>query len=186
MVLKVLKNLEIREQRVVLNGQTSEWRKITSGVPHGSVLGPLLFLIYINDLPDGINSLCKIFVDDTSLFSKVYDIHKSPSTLNDDLEKISYWDYHWKMQFNPDPNKQANEVIFSQKPSSNNLSHPPIKFSNNDISKCPHQKHLEIVLDSKLNFNAHVDQIIKKCNRVIGLIRRLSINLPRNALLTIY
>ena len=69
---------------------------------------------------------------------------------------------------------------------SNNLSHPPIKFNNNNISKCPHQKHLGIVFDSKLNFKAHVDQKIKKCNRMIGLIRRLSINLPRNALLTIY
>ena len=61
-----------------------------------------------------------------------------------------------------------------------------IKFNNNDNSKCPHQKHLGIALDSKLNFNAHVDQKIKKCNRIIGLIRRLSINLTRNALLTIY
>ena len=156
-----------------------------SGIPQGSVLGPLLFLIYINDLPDGINSLCKIFADDTSLFSKFYDIHKSASNLNDDLEKISYCAYQWKMQFNPDPNKQANEVIFSRKTNSNNLSHPPIKFNNN-ISKCPHQKHLEIVLDSKVNFNAHLDQKIKMCNRKTGLIRRLSINLPRNALLTIY
>ena len=87
------KYLQNRERRVVLNGQTSEWRKILSGVPQGSVLGPLLFLIYINDLLDGINSLCKIFADDTSLFSKVYDIHKSASKLNDDLEKISYWAY---------------------------------------------------------------------------------------------
>ena len=104
--LSLLKHyLENREQAVVLNGQTSEWRKIMSGIPQGSVLGPLLFLIYINDLLDGINSLCKIFADDTSLFSKVYDIHKSASKLNDDLEKISYWAYQWKMQFNPDPNK---------------------------------------------------------------------------------
>ena len=57
-----------------------------SEIPQGSVLGPLLFLIYINDLPDGINSLCKIFADNTSLFSKVYDINKSVSNLNDDLE----------------------------------------------------------------------------------------------------
>ena len=156
-----------------------------SGIPQGSVLGPLLFLIYINGLPDGISSFCKIFADDASLFSKVSDIHKSASNLNDDLEKISYWAYQWKMQFNPDTNKQANEVIFSRKTSSNNLSHPPIKFNNNNISKCPHQKHLGIV-DSKLNFNAHVDQKIKKYNRIIGLIRRLSINFPQNALLTIY
>ena len=124
---ELLKNyLQNRERRVVLNGQTSEWRKILSGVPQGSVLGPLLILIYINDLPDVINSLCKIFADDTSLFSKVYDKHKSASKLNDDLEKISYQAYQWKMQFNPDPNNQANEVIFSWKINSNNLSHLPI------------------------------------------------------------
>ena len=157
-----------------------------SGVPQGSVLGPLSFLIYINDFPDGINSLCKIFADCTSLFSKVYDIHKSARKRNDDLEKISYWAYQWKMQFNPDPNKQANEVIFSRKTNSNNLSQPPIKFNKIAISECPHQKPLGIVLDSKLNFSTHVDQKIKKCNRIIGLIRRLLDILPRNALHTIY
>ena len=77
-LLSLLENyLQNREQRVVLNGQTSEWRKINSGVPQGSVLRPLLFLIYINDLPEGLTSLCKIFADDTSLFSKVFTINES-------------------------------------------------------------------------------------------------------------
>ena len=128
-------NLENREQRVVLNGQTSEWKKINSGVPKGSVLGPLLFLIYINDLPDGLTSMCKIFADDTSLFSKVLDVNESAKTLNIDLEKINQWAFQWKMQFNPDPNKQANEVILSRK-MNNNLSYPPVKFSGNNITKC--------------------------------------------------
>ena len=111
-LLSLLKNyLENSQQRVVLNGQTSDWKKINSGVPQGSVLGPLLFLIYINDLPDGITSICKIFADDTSLFSKVLDINESANKLNTDLEKITKWAHQWKMQFNPDPNKQANEVI---------------------------------------------------------------------------
>ena len=90
------------------------------------------------------------------------------------------------MQSNPDPNKEANEVVFSRKSDSENVFHPSIKFNNNSIAKCPNQKHLGIVLDSKLNFNSHVDEKIKKCNKLIGLIRRLYVNLPRNALVTIY
>ena len=112
-LLSLLKNyLQSREQRVVLNGQTSGWRKINSGVPQGSVLGPLLFLIYINDLPDGIISMCKIFADDTSVFSKVLDINKPFPELNTDLEKISQCAYQSKMQFDSNPNKKANEIIF--------------------------------------------------------------------------
>ena len=88
-----------------LNCQTSEWREIISGVQQGSVLQPLLFLIYINDLPYGI-SLCKIFADDKFLFSKVHNLNKSVNKLNADLEKIGQLAYRWKMQFNPDSNKQ--------------------------------------------------------------------------------
>ena len=130
--------------------------------------------------------MCKSFADDTSLFSKVLNIKKCVAELNTALEKITQWAYQWKMQFNPDPNKQANEVIFSRKLVSNNLSHPPVKFNNNNITRCSHQKHLGVVLDSNLNFNTHIDQKIKKCNKIVGLIRRLSVYLPRNALLTIY
>ena len=79
MVLEVsyflyLKNIFKIVNKAVLNGQTSEWRKKNSGVPQGSVFGPLLFLIYINDLPNGLTSICKISADDTSLFSKIFDM----------------------------------------------------------------------------------------------------------------
>ena len=149
-----------RQQRVVLKGQTPDWRKINSEVPQGSVLGPLLFLIFINDLPDGITSLCKIFADDTSLFSKVYDIDISAKELNFDLEKNSKWAFQWKMQFNPDPNKQANKVVFSRK--TKNSSHPPVAFNNNVIKKYPHHKHLGIqkqpprgILKKRFSENMH-------------------------------
>ena len=184
LLLRLKSYLKNRKQRVVLNGQTSEWRKLISGVPQGSVLGPLLFLIYINDLPDDKTLICQIFADDTSLFSKVQDINRSANELNCNLEKVSNWAYQRKMQFNPHPNKQANEVIFSRK--SNSFPYPPVKFNENNITKCSYQKHLGIVLDSKLNCNTHIDQKIKKCNKLIGLMKRLSVNLPRSALLTIY
>ena len=96
-------------------------------MPQGSVLGPLLVLIYINDLPDNIQSTCKIFADDTSLFSHVFDKYKSQSELNIDLQIISNWAFQWKMQFNPDPNKQAQEIYLSNK--SNNENSLPVTFN---------------------------------------------------------
>ena len=115
-LLKLLENyLTDRQQRVVLNGRTSSWQNVYAGVPQGSVLGPLLFLIYINDLPDELTSMCKIFADDTSLFSKVIDKNNSNSKLNFDPAKTSKWDFHWKMSFNTDPIKQAIEVRFCNK-----------------------------------------------------------------------
>ena len=89
---------------MVLNSQTSLWQNIYADVPEGSVLGPLQFFIYINDITDGLTSMCKILTDDTSLFSKVIDKNKSNFQLNSDLAKISKWVFQWKRSFNPDPN----------------------------------------------------------------------------------
>ena len=77
------------QQRVILNGQHSNWTPALAGVLQESILGPLLFLIYINDLPDNLESLAKLFADDASLFSAVHDTSKSAKLLNDDLQKIS-------------------------------------------------------------------------------------------------
>lgn len=87
------------------------------------------------------------------------------------------------MQFNPDPNLQANEVIFFRKLNSKHFSYPPIKFNNTYTFKCSHIKQqLGTLYDSKLNSSTHVDQKIKQFNKLIGLIRRLSVNCPRNEL----
>ena len=101
-MLALLKDyLDDHGQRVVLNGQ----------------------------IFDGIPSLCKIFADDTSLFSNIHYIDISAKELHYDFEKISKSVFQWKMKFNPDPNKQANKVIFSRK--SSKCSHPHVTFNNN-------------------------------------------------------
>ena len=106
--------LKNRKQRVVLNSQSSNWRNVKAGVPQGSIMEPLLFLIYINDLPEGFITNAKLFADETSPFLVVQDIAASTEELNNDLRKISKWAYQWKTIFNPDLTKQVQEVIFSR------------------------------------------------------------------------
>ena len=173
-----------RYQRVVLNGQNSKWKLVKAGVPQGSILRPLFFLIYINDLQVGLKSEVKMFADDTSLFSIVNDSQSSSVTLNKDLTLISKWAYQWKMNFNPDLNKQAQEVVFSRK--TNKSNHPVIYFNNVPVSQSTSQKHLGIILDEKLSFGPHVQEKIKKANKGISIIRKLSNYLPRSSLITIY
>ena len=86
--------------------------------------------------------------------------------------------------FNPDPTKQATEVCFSHK--RGNVPHEPLTFNNNKIQSAPAQKHLGLILDSKLDFNQHMDDKINKCNKIIGTMRRLLVTLSRKSLLTIY
>ena len=133
--------LHNRTQRVILNGQYFIWTKVEAGAPQGSILGPLLFLIYINDLSDNLASNPKLFADDTSLFSVVKNVDASNIDLNNDLKKIGEWAFQWKMSFNPDPTKQAQELIFSRKVQMTN--HGPLFFNENAVPQTTLQKHLE-------------------------------------------
>ena len=90
---------------MVLNDSYSEYSIIKSGVPQGSVLGPLLFLIFINDLESNIKSNIKFFANDTMFFFIVKDPGISANELNHDLDIIHKWAHQWKLEFNPDPTK---------------------------------------------------------------------------------
>ena len=133
--------LGARKQRIILNGQYFSWASVKAGVPRGSILGLLFFLTFINDFSDNLFSNPKLFADDTSLFSVVQDITLSAKNLNDDLKKINKWAFQWKMSFNPDPNKQAQEVIFSRK--LNKPNHPSLNFNNMVVIQSINHKHLQ-------------------------------------------
>ena len=160
-----------RKQRVVLNGQHSSWSDVVAGVPQGSILGQLLFLIYINDLSDGLQSNPKLFADDTSLFSTVHDITETTNELNMNLRKINIGTHQEKMSFDPDISKQAHEVVFSRK--NFKISHPSLTLNNIPVAQVGSLKHLGISLDSEPNFDEHLRNIKSKVNRIIGIIRNL-------------
>ena len=172
-----------RKQRVTMNGQESNWKDIQSGVPQGSVLGPLLFLLYVNDLPDNLQCNPKLFDDDVSLNEHVSDIEVSTARLSQDLLNIEQWAYQWKMAFNPDPAKAANEVLFCNR---NGTNMPKLSFVGNVIQPVESHKHLGLILDSKLTFNQHIKEKINKANYGILMIRKLHRYLPRNALVNIF
>ena len=184
-LLKLFKNyLHNRTQRVVLNGSSSDYSEIESGVPQGSVLGPQLFLIYINDLERDRKSNIKCFADDTMLFSVVKDLVISADDLNHDLDIIYQWAHQWKMEFNPDHTKQATEILFSCKKVS--PIHPQLIFNGTVVKKVNEQKHLGFILDSVLSFKKHIDEKIIKAKKNIGIIKHLSKYIPLKTLDQMY
>ena len=132
--------LKERKQRVILNGQYSTWTNVKAGVPQGSILGPLLFLICINDFPEDLVSNPKLFADDVSLFSVIRNKQLSAQNLNIDLNKINHWTFQCKMSFNPDRSKQAQKVTFSRK--LRKSVYLPLHFNRTAVSQLTSQKHL--------------------------------------------
>ena len=137
LIQNLLKN---QKQRTVINGQSYNWGDISAGVPQGSILGPLLFLVYINDLAVGLKCNVKLFADDTSLFTVVEDSNIAANDMNHDLDLISQWAHTWRMAFNPDSLKKAVELTFSR--TKNEIDHPVILFNDVPVKKVDEHKHL--------------------------------------------
>ena len=116
--------------------------------------GSTYFPRYINDLLNKLKSNVKLFPDDTSLFTIVKDKNESANVLNNNLLFISKWAFNWKMLFNPDPTKPAQDVLFPRKMEVQN--HPTISLNNIQVERPSYQKHLSLILDEKLNFKQHI------------------------------
>ena len=135
-------------------------------------------------MSENLASNPKLFADDTSLFSVVKNADASNIDLNNDLKKIGEQAFQWKMNFNLDHTKQAQELIFSRKVQM--INHPPLFFNQNVVPQTSLQKHLGMYLASKLNFSEHLKTIFQKTNKIIGLLRQLPTLLPTAPLITIY
>ena len=115
--------------------------------------------------------MCKTFADDTSLFSKVKYEFFSDTQLNNDLNKISEWTFQWKILFNPYPSKQVIEICCSHK--RDNENYRSWVFNDTKVQLPTSQKHLWLILDSKTDFNEHINNKINNCNNIIDKMKRL-------------
>ena len=154
-----------RSQRVVIEGEESESIPVTSGVPQGSVLGPILFLIYINDLPDEVCSQVRLFADDTALYLTM-ESEDCGSTLQSDLDILSMWETRWDMEFNPSK-CQVVHVTGSKRPVKRDyILHGQV------LESVTCAKYLGVDISCSLTWNSHIDRITGSANRTLGFVRR--------------
>ena len=170
-----------RKQRVVINNSTSSWHDINAGVPQGSILGLLLFIVFINDILTDINSTIKLFADDTSLYLIVDDPQETAQTLNDDLVKLHAWSTKWLVNFNP---QKTETMTISWK--LNKPNQPNLIMNNTIISTVTEHKHLGLQLSDDGNWNKHIDMITKKAFSRVNILRKFKFILDRKTLETIY
>ena len=172
--------LSDRRQRVVIPGATSDWTSIRAGVPQGSILAPLLFLVYINDIVVDIGSSIRLFADDTSLYIIVDDPVTAASCLNTDLQRITRWAAIWLVSFNP---TKTEAFLASRKL---NRNHPPIYMQNQQITEVEEHKHLGIYFSNDCTWHHHIKYITDKAWTRINIMRKLKFKLDRNSLEKIY
>ena len=182
-LLSLLKNyLDNRKQRVLIRGQSSEWGRLEAGVPQGSVLGPLLFLVYINDLVDTITCNVKLFADDTLLYLSIDDHKLACDELNENLINVQKWADQWLVNFNPQKTKLMNVSLKKNPP----FGEYPIFFNNVQLGHESIQKHLGLTFNDKLNWSSHIDNVIKGVGKMCDVLTKLKYSLNRRTLETIY
>ena len=167
--------LSERKQCTVVDGVKSSFINITAGVPQGSRLGPLLFIIYINDIVQSLESEILVFADDCSLLACGTDPTETAEQLNRDLSKISTWAQKWKVKFNPGKTK---DLIFSNKSLNNS---PPLIFNNDFIERISKHRHLGVYLSSNLDWTFQINDVCLRANKKLSVLRHVKF-LKRNTL----
>ena len=157
--------LSNRTQTVVVDGASSDPEPVVSGVPQGSVLGPILFLVFINDLPQQVQSRTRLFADDCTLYRQInndLDHH----TLQDDLNKLAQWEEKWGMDFHPEK-CSILRVHRKRKPSISSYS-----LKGHCLSVDKTSKYLGVHLTENLSWSEHIHKVITKANSTLGFLRR--------------
>ena len=160
--------LSNRKQRVLVNGTRSEWEPVSSGVPQGSVLGPVLFLVYINDLPKSVKNSIRLFADDTKIYRTVT-TDSDCLSLQKDIDSIEEWASKWQIKFHP---KKCKTMRIGDKYPKYNYTMTAEDGTIVQLEETVMEKDLGVVVDNKLTFSQHINSTVVKANQVVGMITR--------------
>ena len=159
--------LSDRTQTVVLEGHRSDTVPVTSGVPQGSVLGPCLFLLYINDMAEKLNSTVRLFADDTIAYLAIGD-NNDAASLQHDLDLLASWEQTWQMEFHPD----KCQVLRVSRKRKENVIAASYTLHGHTLKVVDHVKYLGVTLSSDLKWNRHIGNAINKANSTLGMLKR--------------
>ena len=180
-ILKWLKSyLSDRRQCVQYNNCSSYILKVTAGVPQGSVLGPLLFLIYVNDMADKLQCFTRLFADDTSIGTSSNSINHIQNISNEDLAKLIEWASDWLVNFNP---SKTDIVLFSNRTL---IINTDFKFGDVNIEPTNTHKHLGLTFCNDGKWSTHIDQILQKAAKQLGLLKNVKYLISRQSLQILY
>ena len=172
-----------RRQRVCINDKKSDWIDVSSGVPQGSVLGPLLFVIFINDLPDAIDCLCKMYADDTKIYQAVNNAADA-HMFQENIKELWKWSLDWQLHFHPD----KCHILHMGK---TNEKHRYYMGAGDDsphthLKQTQEEKDLGVVVDNQLIFSSHCDKVVNTANKLLGIMRRSFCYLDKNIFSLVY
>ena len=165
-----------RKQRVVIDGELSSWRTVETGVPQGSILGPLLFTLFVNDLPTVVQS-CKVmlYADDTTIYHSCQDSQQLQDTLVNDLSSIANWLKTNHLQMNVTKTKL---LLLARRSRIQELDKVKLSVNDVEVERRDDVKFLGVVIDGELNWEKHVAAVRKKCFGGLATLRRLRNTLP--------
>ena len=177
--------LSKRRQVCIVNGHSSSFKEIICGVPQGSILGPLLFLLYINDLPSCLETTTPgLFADDTQIYTSSSNFTDLVNKLNQDLENVCKWLSNNKLQHHPTKTKLM--FIGSTHSLKNIINDYPVEINDKPVTRCSSFKCLGVHLDEKLSWDKHIEYICAKIGAGIGVMRRVKPYVTKETLLNIY
>ena len=173
--------LEGRQQRVVIDGSFSDYQPVKAGVPQGSILAPLIFLVQIDDISQNIISDVHLFVDDIIIIQYVDDPVISANILNSDLSLLLSWTLKWLMLFNV-----LKCVVLNISLKRKALTHPPLTLNGFDLEQVSFYRHIGLIFNCSFTWNDHIEHLCQKAGKLINMMKYLKYTFLCEALEKIY